>query len=152
MQRRVRFTMNETAATPIRVTPPYNRLGLDYHNIPPRKIAGLITDAHTHAHNVDLTRAFLRAADDYSIGRIWTMAPLEDVDAMQAAFPGRFEFIAIPKWQELSSQASFIDDWLRRLDGFRAKGSRLMKFHAAARIARVVGRHSPDCPSMLAFV
>ena len=131
MQRRVRFTMNETAATPIRVTPPYNRLGLDYHNIPPRKIAGLITDAHTHAHNVDLTRAFLQAADDYSIGRIWTMAPLEDVDAMQAAFPGRFEFIAIPKWQELSSQASFIDDWLRRLDGFRAKGSRLMKFHAA---------------------
>lgn len=113
------------------VTPPHNRLGLDYRQIPHRKVAGLIIDAHTHAHNVDLTRQYLRVADDYGIGRIWTMAPLEDVDAMQAAFPGRFEFIAIPKWQELSSQESFIDDWLRHLDAFRAKGSRLMKFHAA---------------------
>lgn len=123
--------MTATATTPVSSTPPYNRLGLDYHKIPPRKIPGLIIDAHTHAHDVALTRDFLKTADDYSIGRIWTMAPLEDVDAMQAAFPGRFEFIAIPKWQELSSQDSFIDDWLRRLDGFRAKGSRLMKFHAA---------------------
>jgi len=26
------------------------------------------------------------------------MAPLEDVDPLKAAYPGRFAFIAVPRW------------------------------------------------------
>ncbi len=111
--------------------PPHNRLGIDYHDIPKRKIAGLIIDAHTHTREPALTREFLHAADDYGIGNIWTMAPLEDVDALRRAFPGRFEFIAIPKWQNLAAGEDFVKEWLRRIDDFYAHGSRLIKIHNA---------------------
>ena len=111
--------------------PPYNRIGAAYRPAPKRKIPGLIIDVHTHSHNPQLTREFIRAADDYSIGNIWTMAPLEDVDPLRQAFPGRFEFIAIPKWQAMSSPKEFISDWHTRLEGFYAKSSRLIKFHNA---------------------
>jgi predicted TIM-barrel fold metal-dependent hydrolase len=109
--------------------PPHNRLGIDYHQVPPRKIPGLVIDAHTHTRDVKLTAEFLRAADDYSIGQIWTMAPLEDVDPLRAAYPGRFEFIAVPQWQKMTSQAEFLVDWRRRVDEFAEKGVKLIKFH-----------------------
>ena len=113
--------------------PPHNRLGIDYRAVPARKVPGLVIDVHTHAHNVEWTRTFLAAADAYGIGKIWTMAPLEDVDALQAAYPGRFAFIAVPRWSAAKEgfNAAFVDDWLRRLDGFYQRGARLVKFHMA---------------------
>ena len=118
---------------------PHNRLGIDYHQIPRRKIPGLIIDAHTHTRDVKWTAEFLRAADDYNIGQIWTMAPLEDVDPFRAAFPGRFEFIAIPKWQNMSSHEEFLIDWRRRIEGFAEKGVRLIKFHNSPAVQKKSG-------------
>ncbi|MDA8377043.1 MAG: amidohydrolase family protein [Planctomycetia bacterium] len=109
----------------------HNRLGINYRDIPQRKISGLIIDAHTHTREPALTREFLRAADAYGIGKIWTMAPLEQVDALRAAFPGRFEFIAIPNWKNLAPCEEFITDWRQRIDAFYARGIRLIKFHNA---------------------
>ena len=120
-----------TATPPGAEIPPYNLTGVDYSRIPSRKIAGPIIDVHTHTRDVALTREYLRVADEYSIGEIWTMAPLEDVDALQQAFPGRFQFIAIPKWQNLGPGEDFIAEWIRRLDEFYQRGSRLIKFHMA---------------------
>ncbi len=119
------------SSTASKAVPPYNRLGIHYHQVPRRKIAGKVIDAHTHVHNVEWTRRFLAAADAYDIGAIWTMAPLEEVDALRSSFPGRFEFIAIPQWRNMNSTAEFINDWRRRLDAFFEKGSRLVKFHMA---------------------
>ncbi len=61
--------MDKTStATPPNV-PPHNRLGINYRVVPPRKIPGLIIDAHTHTREPALTREFLRAADAYGIGK-----------------------------------------------------------------------------------
>ena len=125
--------MTDTTTTPphMQNRPAYNLTGVDYTNIPRRKIDGPIIDVHTHTRDVGLTREYLRVADEYGISKIWTMAPLEDVEALQQAFPGRFEFIAIPKWQNLGPGADFIAEWISRLDGFYQRGSRLIKFHVA---------------------
>jgi hypothetical protein len=113
--------------------PPHNRLGIDYRAVPPRKVAGPIFDVHTHCHNVQWTKTYLEAADAYGIGKIWTMAPLEDVDALKAAYPGRFAFIAVPRWSGAAEgfNEAYVTDWLRRLDQFYDKGARLIKFHMA---------------------
>lgn len=112
---------------------PHNRLGIDYRNVPPRRISlptGII-DAHTHVHGVDNARTFLQAADAYGIGQIWTMAPLEDIDALNAAFPNRFRYIAVPQWQKGGPTEEFANDWMHRLDAFYEKGARLFKLHMA---------------------
>jgi predicted TIM-barrel fold metal-dependent hydrolase len=112
---------------------PHNRTHVNFRAIPPRKIPGKIIDIHSHCHNVDQTKLMLEVADAYNIGRIWTMAPLEDVDPFNAAYPDRFRFVAVPKWQEVKDGVTdaFVDDWLRRLDGFYARGARLFKLHLA---------------------
>ncbi len=114
-----------TAPAPL----PHNRLGINYRAVPARRIEVPIIDVHTHTYNVEHTRGFLEAADAYGIREIWTMAPLEDVDAFQQHFPGRFHFIAVPKWQDAGPTEAFVTDWMKRLDGFYEKGSRLAKFH-----------------------
>ncbi len=111
--------------------PAYNQTGVNYHDVPKRPVSGAIIDAHTHTQKPKLTAEFLRAADAYGITRIFTMAPLEDVDALRAAFPGRFEFIAIPRWQDVGSREDFFRIWHQRIDAFYEKGSRLIKFHMA---------------------
>ena len=139
--------MDKTStATPPNV-PPHNRLGINYRAVPPRKIPGLIIDAHTHTREPALTREFLRAADAYGIGKIWTMAPLEDVEALREAFPGRFEFIAIPKWQNLSAGEEFVKEWRCRIDEFHTRGSRLIKFHNAPGTQKRMGMNL-DHPEM----
>ncbi len=132
------WNMSKTLGTAVEV-PPYNRLGVNYHQAPPRKVSGPIIDAHMHAHNVQWTGRFLQAADDYGISAFWTMTPLEDVDALRTAFPGRFEFIAIPKWQDMNSTGEFVEDWQRRVEGFYEKGARLIKFHMAPRTQKKLG-------------
>ena len=102
-----------TAQTAVNSAVPHNLTGVDYSRPPKRKTGGLVIDVHTHTRDAALTREYLRVADEYGIGRIWTMAPLEDVDALKAAFPGRFEFIAIPKWQNLGPGEDFIKEWRR---------------------------------------
>ncbi len=139
------MTDQTNPATPI--PPAHNRLGINYRDFPLRKISGLIIDAHTHTRDAALTREFIRAADDYSIGKIWTMAPLEDVDSLQQAFPGRFEFIAIPKWQNLGPGEDFLADWRRRMNEFYARGSRLIKFHNAPGTQKRMGMNL-DHPEM----
>jgi predicted TIM-barrel fold metal-dependent hydrolase len=54
------------------------------------------------------------------------MTPLEEALDVQRNWPGRVQFIAIPKWQENST-----DDWLRRVESFYNIGSRIIKFHMA---------------------
>ncbi|MHB1767653.1 MAG: amidohydrolase family protein [Phycisphaerae bacterium] len=139
--------MTDQINTAAEAVPPHNRLGINYRAVPHRKISGLIIDAHTHTREPALTRDFLRAADAYGIGRIWTMAPLEDVDALREAFPGRFEFIAIPKWQNLGPGEDFVKEWRRRIDDFYARGSRLIKFHNAPGTQKRMGMNL-DHPEM----
>ncbi len=115
---------------------PHNRLGLDYHAIPPRKITvpGGIIDAHNHTKDVEYTRIMVDAAAAYGVTEFWTMAPLEFVKPLQEAFPGKFHFVAVPAWQRAFTSApdeAFFNDWRDRVEQFAQLGARLIKFHAA---------------------
>jgi hypothetical protein len=61
------------------------------------------------------------------------MTPLEEVDAMQAEFGQRTQFIAIPNFREREKQDTFTTDFLRRVEQFREKGSRIVKLWTAPR-------------------
>jgi hypothetical protein len=131
---------------------PHNRLGIDYHQPPPRKtpIPGGIIDAHNHTRDVESTRIMVEAAAAYGVTEFWTQAPLEFVPALQDAFPGQFHFIAIPNWKRDMPQpdAAFFSDWKRRLDRFAQLDAKLIKFHAAPRTCKHWGI-SLDDPRIL---
>lgn len=110
---------------------PANRLGLNYRDVPPRKVKTRIVDVHTHVHKLASTAQFFEAATAYGISKIVSMSPLDDVDALLAACAGRIEFIAIPRWREMKNSAAFRDQWLADLATFREKGARRMKFWVA---------------------
>ena len=105
----------------------YNRTNLNFRAPMPRpKVRGIVIDAHTHLLAARHARVWFEAAAHYGIDAFVTMSPLEEALVLQRDWPGRLQFIAIPRWQENS-----YDDWERRLDGFYNLGSRIIKFHMA---------------------
>lgn len=110
---------------------PANRLGLDYRDVPTRKVACPVIDVHTHVHAGPSVAAFLEAATLYGISRIVTMTPLDDLDRLSAEIRERLDLIAIPRWRDIRRAEEFRDGWLRDLDAFRERGARLMKFWMA---------------------
>lgn len=112
---------------------PHNRIGIHYREVPARTVTvtGGIIDIHTHTREPALTQTFVDAARVYGITHIATMAPLEHVDALNEKFPGMFTFIAQPDWMKGTMTEAFISDWMRRLDSFYEKGSRIFKLHMA---------------------
>ena len=124
-----RHRANDESTAPARS--PANRLGLNYRDVPPRAVKTRIVDVHTHVHQTDSTNLFFEAAAAYGVGKIVSMSPLDEVEALRAAYPGRLEFIAIPRWRELKNSAAFRNQWLADLAAFREKGARRMKFWMA---------------------
>ena len=61
------------------------------------------------------------------------MTPLEEVLHLQRDYPGKLQFIVVPKWQDIATTSllHWLDDWRRRLDMFCNVGSRIVKFHMA---------------------
>jgi predicted TIM-barrel fold metal-dependent hydrolase len=118
--------------------PPHNRLNLNYHDIPKRKliIENGIIDAHNHTREPHLTQTMIDAANAYGISEFYTMAPLEHVKDLQQKFPNKFHFIAVPKWSTGKIDDESLKDWTRRIDAFYELGARLIKFHAAPGTAR----------------
>src|ERR1041384_4454384 len=113
----------------------HNRLGLDYREVPKRKIAvpeGII-DAHNHTRDVEMTRLMVEVAGAYGVTEFWTMAGLEHVEALKAAFPGKFHFIAVPAWQRAMNtmpDEEFFNDWRERVEKVAELGERLIKVYA----------------------
>lgn len=125
-----------------RTTPgrtPANRLGVDYRVVPPRKVRGRIVDIHTHVHDTPATGLFFEAAALYGIEKIVSMSPLDEVAALRSAYPGRLEFIAIPRWREMGKSAAFRRSWLDDLAAFREHGARRMKFWLAPPLRAELG-------------
>lgn len=116
-----------------------NLLGLDYRNVPPRKVTCEIVDIHTHVYDAPNSAAFFEAADLYGIGRIVSMTPLHQVESLRRRHGERLSFIAIPNWKEMSQKDAFRAQWLTDLKAFRALGARLCKFWAAPRLRKEFG-------------
>jgi hypothetical protein len=133
--------------------PPHNLLGLDYHQVPPRRVQvpGGIIDAHNHTRDVPFTRIMVDAAAAYGITEFWTQAPLEYVQPIRDAFPGKFHFVAVPDWQramKTKPDEAFFNDWKRRIEEFAKLGAKLVKFHVAPR-TRVRWEISLDDPRVI---
>lgn len=108
----------------------YNRTGVDFRLPLPRpKVRGAVIDFHVHLHAARHARLFFEAADHYGIDAFVSMTPLEEALGIQRMYGPRVQFIAIPRWGDLSSD--WPDQWLRRIDAFHNLGSRIIKFHMA---------------------
>ncbi len=113
---------------------PANRLGLNYR----AEAAHLpwpswITDGHVHLSGVEAVRRYFEVAAWFGVKNAWSQTQLEEVDALQRAFPGRIEFVAVPNYAARDQADTFTTDWLRRIEAFRARGARIAKFWAAPR-------------------
>jgi hypothetical protein len=113
----------------------YNRLGTNFRlPIPRPKVRGPVIDFHCHLLANAHARPWFESAKHYGIDRFLSMTPLEEVVGLQRDWPGRIQFIAVPRWgpgTEALSKQQFLDDWRRRLEGFFNLGSRMVKFHMA---------------------
>lgn len=126
------MSVAQTAGT--RPLNPANRLGLDY-----RREAGLlpwrgpIWDVHTHINSVEAARLFFEVARLYGVERVWSMTPLEQLDAIAAEFGDRIAFIAVPNYTARDKAKAYGPDWLNRIERFAEKGVKICKFWAAPR-------------------
>jgi hypothetical protein len=111
-----------------------NRLGLDYRTEAHRLgNAGPIWDCHSHINSVASARVFFEVCDWFGVQKVWSMTPLESVDAIRAEFPDRIEFIAVPNYARRFEPETFALQWLRDIEGFAERGYRMCKFWAAPR-------------------
>jgi len=111
--------------------PEHNRIGVDFRRPMPRpKVRGAVIDWHCHLLNASHADPWFAAADHYGIDRFVSMSPLEEALRLQNRWGDRMSFIAIPAWREIG-KPGWIDDWLRRIDGFYNVGARVAKFHFA---------------------
>jgi Amidohydrolase len=114
-----------------------NRLGLDYRAEAARfAYTGPIIDIHTHVGTAEAARLYFEVADLFGVTKTVSMTKLENIDAITEAFgpPGeRIEFIAVPNYEAAHEPGTFTTDWLYRMEKFREKGCRIIKFWAAPR-------------------
>ncbi|MBN2445096.1 MAG: amidohydrolase family protein [Phycisphaerae bacterium] len=110
---------------------PTNRLGIDYRDVPRRKVACHIVDAHCHVHSVAEAEVFLPAAETYGITDVLTMTPMPEVSALREEYGNRLNFIAIPNWRAWEVTPTFRSQWVRDLERFRELGAVLCKFWMA---------------------
>ncbi|HEX7010015.1 MAG TPA: amidohydrolase family protein [Phycisphaeraceae bacterium] len=126
------MSIAQTAGT--RPLNPANRLGLDYRQearlLPWR---GPIWDVHTHINSVEAARLFFEVARLYGVERVWSMTPLEQLDAITAEFGDRIAFIAVPNYAARDKAKAYGPDWLNRIERFAEKGVKICKFWAAPR-------------------
>ena len=111
-----------------------NRIGIDYHLPPPRRLTGPIIDFHTHIYDGQHLGEFFAAADLYKITHFFSMTPITDVERVREAFADRIRFIAIPNWRRQEKQgltSEFRTEWMADLATFAGAGSRLCKFWMA---------------------
>lgn len=111
---------------------PENRLGLDYRDVPPPRVAGPIIDVHTHVHAGAQADLFFEAARLYGVSRVLSMSPIGDCRVLHERFGERIGFIAIPNWKQMSDNDEFRRGWIADLRTFRDEhGARICKFWMA---------------------
>src|SRR5688500_768957 len=109
--------MTETDLKP----PDHNRTSTDFRRPMPRpKVNGIVIDVHCQLLGARHAPAWFEAAAHFGVDAFVTMTPLEEVLHLQRDYPGKLQFIAVPKWQDIATTplAVWIDDWRRRLDMF----------------------------------
>jgi len=101
--------------------------------MPRPKVRGTVIDFHCHLLAARHAKVWFETAAHFGIDAFMSMTPFEEVMHLQRDWPGKIQFIVVPKWQDIdtASLSQWIDDWRRRLDMFWNTGSRMVKFHMA---------------------
>jgi len=114
-----------------------NRLGLDYEAEAGRfQYTGPIIDVHTHIGTLESSRLYFKIADLFGVTKTVSMTKLENIDGILEDLGerrDRIEFIAVPNYEAATEPGTFTTDWLYRMEKFREKGCRIVKFWAAPR-------------------
>ena len=122
----------------------YNRTNIDYRRPMPRpKARGRVIDFHCHLLARRHADDWFEAADHYGMDCFVTMSPLEEAVGLARQWGHRLRFNAVPQWGDASS--AWVDNWLRRIEGFYNLGSRMAKFHASPGTMLMRG-HRLDSP------
>src|SRR5687768_1415880 len=125
-------TLPDSAPPP--APPEHNRANIDFRRPMPRpKVNGTVVDFHCHLLAARHAPAWFESARHYGIDAFVTMTPLEEALKLQREWPGKLQFIVVPKWQDIATSTleNWLDDWRRRLDMFCNLGARMVKFHMA---------------------
>jgi len=114
---------------------PANRLGLDYRAEAAKFAARPtpIIDVHTHVLGGQAARIYRDAAETYGIGLTYSMTPLELVPPVQDVMDDAIRFIAVPNWRAEDKKHEFGKQFIRTIEQFHARGSRICKFWVAPR-------------------
>lgn len=114
-----------------------NRLGLDYEAEAGQfQYTGPIIDVHTHIGTRDAAALYFKIADMFGVTKTVSMTKLENIDGILEDLGekrDRIEFIAVPNYEAAHEPGTFTTDWLHRMEKFREKGCRIIKFWAAPR-------------------
>ncbi len=114
-----------------------NRLGLDYRAEAKRfDYTDPIIDIHTHIGTPKAAGLYVQVAELFGVTKTVSMTKLENIDAVSDEFGSssdRIEFIAVPNYEARDQSDTFTTDWLHRIEKFREKGCRIVKFWAAPR-------------------
>ncbi len=108
-----------------------NRLGLDYRQVPPRRLNVPIVDIHTHVYDLESAAVFMEVAELYGVRKVVSMSPVDAVEPLRERYGERLDFIAIPRWQDMKADEAFRARWMEDLTRFRELGARLCKFWMA---------------------
>ena len=114
---------------------PSNRLGLDYLE-EARRLPDLgygIVDVHSHVNGDRASALWEPIARAFGVERTFSMTRLEDVPMLRKRFGARIEFIAVPDWHAPDRRKAHGTDYLARIEGYRALGTRIVKFWNAPR-------------------
>jgi len=112
-----------------------NRFALDYAAAASRfaSLGYPIIDVHSHIHGPGAARMYAEVARLFGVGLTYSMTPLREVDAVAEALEGRIRFIAMPDFMAPDRREAHGAGFLRTIEGFHARGARIVKFWAAPR-------------------
>ncbi len=126
-----------------------NRFGMDYAEAArdlPRRTTPII-DVHVHLNGAKAAAIFKRACDLYGVSVVYSQTPWDHVNEVAEVMGDRVRFIAVPDWRSDDRKHAHGEGFLKRIEQFHARGSRIVKFWAAPRGVDY-GRESGD-PALL---
>ncbi|MCC6580914.1 MAG: amidohydrolase family protein [Phycisphaeraceae bacterium] len=128
--------MSSTYAPTLNICPSNaaNRIGLSYRAEAARlPWHGEILDIHTHIRGIEPARLYLEVAELFGVTKVWSMTALDEVDKLRETFGDKIEFIAVPNYGRRLEPDTFSTQWLKDIEAFATRGSRMCKFWAAPR-------------------
>ncbi len=125
----------KSSTSPRRALSDANRLGLDFvaeaARLSPWPYP--IIDVHSHLSGARAATVWARAAAEYGVQRVYSMTPLEELDALADVLGERIRFIAIPDFHAPDRRTALSSGYAQRLRHFAARGVQIAKFWSAPR-------------------